>query len=154
MPEQRERRQNDALTSGLPNIAVTLLPLPPTAEHVYRGVRHADGSCGVLVEQIASGFSAGESHESSRPLPLHLEARKHSPTGFAWGYGGSGPAQLALALLIDATGDQNLDLEHYQDFKWQFVAGWGASWSITAKEIREFLAAQNKQAHADVLAKN
>ena len=26
----------------------------------------------------------------------------HSPTGFEWGYGGSGPAQLALALASDA----------------------------------------------------
>ncbi|MCK4554525.1 hypothetical protein KAU19_06245, partial [Candidatus Parcubacteria bacterium] len=25
----------------------------------------------------------------------------HSPDGFAWGYGGSGPAQLALAILIE-----------------------------------------------------
>lgn len=25
----------------------------------------------------------------------------HSPDGFAWGYGGSGPAQLALAILAD-----------------------------------------------------
>lgn len=28
-----------------------------------------------------------------------LAVRNHSPTGFAWGYGGSGPAQLALAVL-------------------------------------------------------
>ena len=26
----------------------------------------------------------------------------HSPNGFSWGYGGSGPAQLALALLLEA----------------------------------------------------
>src|SRR5204863_5783137 len=26
----------------------------------------------------------------------------HSPDGFAWGYGGSGPAQLALAILLAA----------------------------------------------------
>ena len=24
----------------------------------------------------------------------------HSPTGFSWGYGGSGPSQLALAILL------------------------------------------------------
>jgi hypothetical protein len=29
---------------------------------------------------------------------------KHSPTGFSWGYGGSGPADLARCLLIDALG--------------------------------------------------
>ena len=34
-------------------------------------------------------------------LPLCLNIRNHSPTGFAWGYGGSGPAQLSLAILVD-----------------------------------------------------
>ena len=34
------------------------------------------------------------------PFPSQA-VRNHSPTGFAWGYGGSGPAQLALAILID-----------------------------------------------------
>ena len=30
------------------------------------------------------------------------ELRNHSPDGFAWGYEGSGPAQFALALLLEA----------------------------------------------------
>jgi hypothetical protein len=29
---------------------------------------------------------------------------RHSPTGFSWSYGGSGPADLALSLLVDALG--------------------------------------------------
>jgi hypothetical protein len=29
---------------------------------------------------------------------------KHSPSGFSWGYGGSGPADLALSILVDALG--------------------------------------------------
>jgi hypothetical protein len=37
----------------------------------------------------------------SRDLPARKEVRNHSPTGIEWGYGGSGPAQLALALLCD-----------------------------------------------------
>lgn len=36
------------------------------------------------------------------PLRHHV---RHSPTGFSWGYGGSGPADLARCLLIDALGD-------------------------------------------------
>lgn len=31
---------------------------------------------------------------------------RHSPTGFSWGYGGSGPADLARSLLIAALGDK------------------------------------------------
>ena len=30
---------------------------------------------------------------------LRLDLVNHSPTGFEWGYGGSGPAQLAVAML-------------------------------------------------------
>lgn len=32
-------------------------------------------------------------------LPLRYPECRHSPEGFAWGYGGSGPGQLAYALL-------------------------------------------------------
>jgi hypothetical protein len=31
---------------------------------------------------------------------------RHSPDGFSWGYGGSGPAELARCLLIDALGNR------------------------------------------------
>ena len=34
----------------------------------------------------------------------HHDIRNHSPSGFNWGYGGSGPAQLALAILADFLG--------------------------------------------------
>jgi Family of unknown function (DUF6166) len=36
---------------------------------------------------------------------LHHHVR-HSPDGFSWGYTGSGPADLARCLLIDALGDE------------------------------------------------
>jgi hypothetical protein len=57
-------------------------------------------------------------------LPLvHVE--RHSPDGFEYGYGGSGPADLALSILVDF-----FDLEgapdrlpvSYQGFKWHFIA--------------------------------
>jgi len=38
------------------------------------------------------------------PLPLRLDIRNHSPTGFNCGYQGSGAAQLALAILADFIG--------------------------------------------------
>jgi hypothetical protein len=76
-------------------------------------------------------------------LPSHIELRNHSPTGFNWGYGGSGPAQLALALLMDATGDPELALRHYQDFKFEFVAQCGDKRTITAAEIKSFLARES-----------
>ena len=41
-----------------------------------------------------------KSDHAEYQLPLCLNIRNHSPTGFAWGYGGSGPAQLSLAILV------------------------------------------------------
>ena len=41
----------------------------------------------------------------------------HSPAGFEWGYGGSGPADLALNILLAATRDHRFAGENHQDFK-------------------------------------
>jgi hypothetical protein len=81
-----------------------------------------------------SGQSLGQ---KSEPLPLRLDLVKHSPTGFGWGYGGSGPAQLALALLADALGDDDLAVRLHQAFKFRVVACWpeGERWWITAEQI-------------------
>jgi hypothetical protein len=67
-----------------------------------------------------------------------LKLQNHSPTGFSWGYNGSGPAQLALAILLDFYGDKEIALAHYQDFKDAFVSRWGDQWAITAPEIEEW----------------
>lgn len=45
----------------------------------------------------------------------------HSPDGFNWGYGGSGPAQLALALMLLVLPKEKA-IQHYQDFKWEVIA--------------------------------
>jgi hypothetical protein len=61
----------------------------------------------------------------------------HSPDGFNWGYGGSGPAQLALAILLDLFGDDSLALSWYQPFKWAVIARLpqGMPWKLTSGEI-------------------
>ena len=67
----------------------------------------------------------------------------HSPDGFEWGYNGSGPAQLALALVLDVTGQPGVAAFVYQDFKDDFVARWGREvddrWSMTEEEIRSWV---------------
>ena len=45
----------------------------------------------------------------------------HSPDGFYWGYGGSGPAQLALAILLEFT-DKDTAFRLHQGFKWDVIA--------------------------------
>lgn len=47
----------------------------------------------------------------------------HSPDGFNWGYGGSGPAQLALAILLNFVPKETAT-QLYQGLKWSTVAGW------------------------------
>ena len=79
----------------------------------------------------------GEKTELSPAASLRL--RNHSPDGFQWGYSGSGPAQLALALLLDVTSNPDLTRAHYQQFKFDKVTAWGKEWSITSREILEWL---------------
>ena len=52
-----------------------------------------------------------------RELAPRLDLRNHSPTGFAYGYSDSGPAQLALALLCDVLQDDERACRLYQQFK-------------------------------------
>ena len=71
-------------------------------------------------------------------LPLRLDLADYSPTGFEWGYGGSGPAQLALALLADALGDEAQALELQQAFKWEVVAALPeAQWQLSEHDVQE-----------------
>jgi hypothetical protein len=73
---------------------------------------------------------------NDQPLNLRLEVCNHSPTGFEWGYIGSGPAQLALALLVDHCSDTEEALTLHQVFKQQVVAGLPyGGWMLTTKEI-------------------
>lgn len=51
-----------------------------------------------------------------------LKVWNHSPTGFNVGYGGSGPAQLALAILLEAGLPDDEASTLHQKFKWEFLA--------------------------------
>ncbi|WP_440992400.1 DUF6166 domain-containing protein [Haloarchaeobius baliensis] len=69
-----------------------------------------------------------------------LKLVSHSSTGFEWGYGGSGPAQLAHALLLDYTDDAEIAMAHYIEFKNRVVSqlecsGPGGRWRLTGSDI-------------------
>ena len=100
----------------------------------YRGFRGKTiaGACHVFRIDEAAAVKELD------PKPS-LKVWNHSPDGFQWGYSGSGPAQLALALLLDVTGDSDLASSKHQTFKRDFVAGWGNEWQISADEIRDWL---------------
>src|SRR6185503_6025024 len=118
--------------------------LPSILKKSYNGKRRSDGYCEVWMEEsrVRPIGDAAVSGSTRRSLPLRLDIKNHSATGFAWGYAGSGPAQLALALLMDSTGDSELAQTHYQDFKSEVVSQWADCWTISAKEIRDFVARQ------------
>jgi len=97
--------------------------------------------------------------EGRAPYPLrHLIV--HSPSGMAWGYGGSGAADLALAVLADHLGEAEAIPAHdrydhaiaeriqdtrawalHQDFKRHFIAplDQGSGWTITGAEVAAWL---------------
>ena len=75
-------------------------------------------------------------------LDPRFDLRFHSPDGFGWGYGGSGPAQLALALLADCLGDDARALALYQEFKRAAVASLPRDgWTLTEEQIRQAVSA-------------
>ena len=107
---------------------------------LYRGVRHceSDGR-----KDATSPVYVVVDKGLLSPAPSQ-KLRNHSPDGFNWGYSGSGPSQLALAILLDFTGDEHLATFRYQDFKFAYVAQWDAEsdWQIAGGEIRLWLERQ------------
>ena len=68
-----------------------------------------------------------------------LALRNHSPTGPAWGYGGSGPALLALAILLAVT-DAATAERFYEKFKWSVIAPIETDrWTLDASDVLGWL---------------
>lgn len=96
---------------------------------------------------------------NGRPL-RHIDY--HSPDGFEWGYGGSGPADLALSILanhfnerhvtgaylrrLKLTGGAPRCWRYHQDFKRDAIAelgrGQADTWTLTSDDINAWLARQ------------
>jgi hypothetical protein len=93
---------------------------------VYHGRRTEDG-CAVDVEDNGEVYS----------LHPRYDLHRHSMTGYEWGFGGSGPAQLALALAADVLGDDDKAQEVYQRLKFRLVGGLpDEGWVLTESRIR------------------
>ena len=89
----------------------------------YAGHRTAQGT---LVTVTRSG--------RSKPLDTG-----NSPTDFSWGYNGSGPAQLALAILTDyfgaKPGGRALAEALYEPFKFTVIAVLPGCWEMDFEEV-------------------
>jgi len=110
---------------------------------IYLGFRN-DGNIKVTVTESYLPGNQGKVFGSINsginvPTTKNLEHRVfHSPDGFNWGYGGSGPADLARSILWDYLG-RKPEAFLYQEFKRDFVSKWGNEWFITNKEIKQWI---------------
>ena len=77
-----------------------------------------------------------EVNRRRRMLRPRLDIRNHSPTGFEWGYGGSGPAQLALALVADCCGREFAVPSIYQKVKRLVADLPHDGWILTEQQVR------------------
>lgn len=80
------------------------------------------------------------------PLPLRRDLFDHS-VSFETGYVGQGPAQLSLAILADALGDDTRALTLHHHFKFTHVQHWTreSGFDITAQRVREIADALEAQ---------
>lgn len=76
----------------------------------YVGFHQETGGCTVIIDGVTRTTLNKFHHE-----------RNHSPDGFQWGYGGSGPAQLAYALVRDNY-DRDTTEAVYREFLREVVA--------------------------------
>lgn len=102
-----------------------------TAENaLYVGTRTQSGPS-VVVQTL---------HHKTALQP-RLDLVRHSPAGFDWANGAaSGSAQLALALLAHASGDDRFALKHYQVFNHEIVRRLARfRWELSATQVLQML---------------
>ena len=102
-----------------------------------------------ILNEAQEGFSVFV-WEGGRPSVLSAKPSQrlinHSPCGFEWGYEGSGPAQLALAILLDFSGDEEIAVKHHQAFKRQVIGQLpreDISWCLKNTDIELFFQSLN-----------
>src|SRR5262245_30081897 len=75
----------------------------------------------ITARRTAAGVEAAINGVPATPARSQ-RCRNYSPTGFNFGYGGSGPAQLALAILLEVGFSDADAVALHQRFKWDFLA--------------------------------
>ena len=117
-----------------------------TEQRVYVGVRTGagPGETAVYVEQGGCRW------------PLR-HVVYHSPDGFSWGYGGSGPANTALSILADALGERPTREQLYQGeplcwrwhqpFKWEVIAPlpMDTGWRLPLADVQAWIARRRER---------
>ena len=102
-------------------------------------------------DELRVGFTA----QGKRFTTIQHMVVKHSPTGFAWGYGGSGPADLAFNTLLAFGEPIPSCYRLYQAFKEEIIAAIPKEGgTISGDTIRHWIAqhATNKVAQPALLS--
>ena len=100
----------------------------PRVRNNYHGARTSGKS---RVTREAEGGNLPE-----EALPKRQDLFNHSPNGFGWGHHGPEPAQLAMAILADATGDDDYATRWRQEFKREVIAGIRNNhWTILGEDV-------------------
>ena len=108
--------QHAAPSEGAPTSGTLRLVVPGEARPIGIPVRpEYEALTGDSEDIVLWRTLEGEAHAS---VP---HAARHSPTGIEWGYGGSGPADLALSVLL-ALADEQTANTLYHRFKHEVVA--------------------------------
>jgi hypothetical protein len=85
-------------------------------------------------------------YRKPRPLVLRHDLTKHPGCGFNWGYFGSGPNQLATALLSDALGHDDLAVALHQQFKDDVISQLSDEWWLTDLDVIDWIRRRMRQA--------
>ena len=119
----------------------------------YRGKRTQET---VTVEVVRDDTHGRKHARNLRHIPFH------SPTGLSWGYEGSGPADLALAILVDYLKERpprtgwlagekfarwsvhSTAFKHHQYFKRDFITKFADEWELTDTQIQAWLERKEK----------
>lgn len=112
------------------NLSREIRPSNTAENALYVGTRTQSGPS-VVVQTL---------HDKTALQP-RLDLVRHSPAGFDWANGAaSGSAQLALALLAHASGDDRFALENYQVFNHEIVRRLARfRWELSATQVLQML---------------
>ena len=89
---------------------------------------------------FAGHVGGGVTLDDNQLEPRH-DVRRYSHDGYAWGYEGDGAVQLALAILLTVTGQEEAEAS-CRRFEREVVARFpqGESWTLAAFDVRRWLA--------------
>jgi hypothetical protein len=98
-------------------------------DRIYKGVRSGSSRSANVEVTFVDGNGSYE-------LSPRLDLKEYSADGFEWGYGNSGPSQLALAILADVTGSDDYALRHHIWFKLEVISRlpWHG-WELSGQQV-------------------